>query len=201
MERQEQVEKSVNSEKHETSSVLFEAAASRPAAINLEKESQKVADLFDLHKTKGYEHYTETVVKATDRLSSDLQRLAGTPDYNKLLDKVADKTPDEPACTPFVQFRKSNGDIIAGAKDAAAIAVVAGDSLDAYRIVQPGNTFNQIVKETYAGYVKAADGAQNFMDYDTFRKSVVDLNKNKIADPNHLEVGQAIRLRKDFTWS
>jgi hypothetical protein len=199
MERPDPVEKAAKVENQEAAGLLFEAAAGKPKPLNIEKESQKIANVFDFNTKKEYDNYSDSIVKGSQMLSSDLQRLEAG-DRNKLLKSVADKIPDEPAMNPWIRFSK-DGKNVASPDKADNIAVMSGDSMPAYSIVQPGNTFNQIAKDTYREFVKAAgsEDALIYKGYDEYRKSLIDLNK--IEDPNVIHVGQAIRLRDSFTWS
>lgn len=199
MERLEQAEDLRKPEQQPAAELLLEAVSSRPAPLNIAKESQRIADLFDNNRQKEDESYSDRIVKGSIALSSDLQRLTGNKgDYNKLLKEVADKIPDEPAMNPSLRFSR-NGKDIRNPDNADAVYVMSGDSLPAYRIVQPGNTFNQIARDAYNEIVKAAGGEDEFKSFEEYKNDLYQLNL--IETPNIIHVGQAIRLRDSFAWS
>jgi hypothetical protein len=200
MERPEQQEARVCKAEQETSLRLMESVREdfKPAggsALNIDRESQRVANIFDLGNNPGNQSFNEKIVQGAERLSKDLQQLSGNmTEYNKLLQQVADKIPDEPAANPYPSMHNWNSKT-GTYKD---VSIMSGDGLEAYRIVQPGNTFNQIARDTYNGFVKAA-GEDGFQGFDEYRQSLITMNR--ISDPSRVYVGQAIKLRDSFFWS
>ena len=174
--------------------------AVKAKAIDIEKESQAVADIFDLRNPGKYD---EKITAGSERLSTDLRSLTGNmPRYNEFLQQVVDKIPEEPAVTPFVESRAWNEKT----RTWDYVAVRSGDSFDAYRIVQPGNTLSEIARDTYRDFLALAKVFENegqvrmtigssYMDY---MNRLVEMNK--IEDPNKIHVGQAIKLRESFSW-
>lgn len=208
MDRQaQQAERVTPSTEHDSSERLLDAVRSIDAApkakpINIEKESQAIADLFDLNVNHG--NYSENITKGTERLSGDLRRLTGNMDkYNSLLEGVADKIPDEPAVNPGIGLKHWNEET--GTWD--KVVVGSGDGMAAYRIVQPGNTLSEIALETYKEFAEMAEfyGAEKTFkkevgaDYKDYMKKLVELNK--IEDPDKIYVGQALRMRQTFLWN
>lgn len=201
-----QVEAAVKADGQETAENLLNSIrmdagfAAKAKPIDIENESQAVADLFDL-KTPG--KYNDKITAGSERLSSDLKRMTGDMQkYNKFLQKVADKIPAEPAVTPWLETMNWNEKT--GTWD--NVVVRSGDNFDAYRIVQPGNTLSQIAFDTFRDFTDLAkvfdNGEQvkkeigsNYKDY---MNRLVEINK--IEDPNKIYVGQAIRLRESFSW-
>lgn len=169
--------------------------------INIAKESQTIADMYDFGKKPESQDYTQRIDKATGKLSADLEKLSGKmSDFNKLIKGVADNIPDEPAMNPRIDFTDKNGVRVDDPAKAANASVVAGDNIEAYRIVMPGNTFEQIARDGYKKICEAAGGKENFMSYQDYRQSLIE--SNKIGDADKILVGQAIRMRKgEFTWS
>jgi hypothetical protein len=180
---------------------LPECKIVKPAPINIGKESQKIADMYDFGKKPESEDYTQRIDKATGKLSADLEQLSGKmSDFNKLLKGVADNIPDEPAMNPRIDFTDKKGDRVDDPVKAANASVVAGDNIEAYRIVLPGNTFEQIARDSYKKICEAAGSKDEFMSYKEYRKSLIEINK--IQNVDKVLVGQAIRTRAgDFTWS
>lgn len=176
--------------------VRSELSAANSKPMNIEKESQAIADLFDLGK--NHNDYTQNIVSGSERLSADLGRLLGDQQkYNKLLESAADKIPDEPAFNPGIDLADWNKDTGTWNK----VTVGSGDSLPAYRIVQPGNTLSEIALDTYHDFAQSAKsrGDNLGFSFQDYMKKVVDMNK--IADPDKIYVGQAIRLRAGFLWN
>lgn len=201
MERPEQVEKNAKQEPENASARLLEDAFSRPSPseIRLNKEAQRIVDLFDYGKNPNDDSYADKLTKGTEALSADLQQLAKSgnmKDYNKLVIAVTDTIPDEPAMNPMLRLT-NHGKAVATPDKADAIYVYSGDSMPAFRIVQPGNTFNQIAQDAYKEFVKYA-GDAGFKSYDEYKKDLIQLNG---GDTNKLNVGQAIKLRDSFQWS
>jgi hypothetical protein len=164
----------------------FEFASARPR-LNVERESQSVANAFDLGKNPNHLSYTEKVIEGTNRLSADLMKLADTgnmSNYNKLLKASADKIPDEPACNPGIHLDNFNPRT--GTWDDVSIrAYVDGEPHDVYRIVIPGDTISQIAKN--------ATG-----EIEITTSSLQRLNNISDKDVDKIKVGQAIKLRDDF---
>jgi hypothetical protein len=200
MERPEEVQKVAKTEENETSQRLFESVAqsydlAAGSKLNIARESQKIADIYDFNqKDREDLGYDGKIIKATERLSADLKQLNGNmKDYNRLLKDVSLKIPDEPAMNPQLvlkNFSEKTGTY-------SDVAVIGEDGFEAYRIVQPGNTFNQIIKDSYRTIAERA-GEETPFRLDEYRQSVVKLNN--ITDPDRLSVGQAIKLRENFAW-
>ncbi len=174
------------------------SAAQKP--INIERESQKIADHFDLSKPGNY---SDKITAGAELLSKDLRSLSGNMEkYNRLLNKVQEKTPEEPAVTPWIEMGSWNDNT--GTWD--NVRVRSGDNFDAYRIVQPGNSLSEISVETYKDSRELAEalGIESNLKKEMGENPAEYMSKlvelNKIADPNKIYPGQALKLRDTFIW-
>jgi hypothetical protein len=202
MERPEQVEKAAKSQDNDASVRFLEEVrsgddpAARAKGANMKKEAQAIADCFDFDKSKGA--WTDKMDAGAKRLSGDLQQLAGdVPAYNKFLKEVAKDINAIPSrelpMTPEVKLGEV--DPKTGSFKNALIYINADswDSHEAYRIVQPGNTLSQVVKDCYDDLVKVKqdDGGMDISRAD-FMKKVME--KNHITNPDKIKVGQVLYM-------
>jgi nucleoid-associated protein YgaU len=169
---------------------LPECKIQKPQPVNVEKEARKIADAFN----NGND--PEKVVAGVNRLSSDLQALAGNTDkYNQLIKAVVARESDEPVSNPVIGLMDFNEKTRTWNSLSVWTYHLDGEDnyhhdqghLPAFRIVQPGNTLSGI-----AGEMSGQAPLQSPMTIAEYTRYLQKINN--IENPNKIRVGQAIKL-------
>jgi hypothetical protein len=168
-----------------------------PGYKQLEKDAQRIIATYDMKNHPG-EDPAAALEKGTKQLSSELLKLSNhTEKYNFLLSEVNQHIPNDPLTNGYFflhNWSKKTGSW-------SGVDVLAGDGNPAYRIAAEGNTFNGIVKDAF-------DQLTPGLEIDMDKPGITEKDyaacvkeMNHIKNINHIEKGQAIRLRRDFDWN
>jgi len=194
MDRTEQVEKQAGAQENDTALRFHDELNLAKAPMNISREAQEIANYFDYSKNDG--RSSEAMADGAKRLSNDLQQLSGDiPAYNRLLKEVATNISNiPPGAMPMTpELKLGDIDPKTGSYKNAFVYINADswDSHEAYRIVQPGNTLSQIIKDSYQDLLNIHEDNLG-MSRGEFMQKVIE--NNNIEDPNKIKVGQVLKM-------